>query len=132
MLDSTGKLYERMILNRVQNELDDPENEGLSEMQYGFRAGPSTLNVVQEAQKSVEKAFSMKPKPGGFCAVVTLGVQNASNTANWEHIYQSLSRRSPIHLIRISSSYLEDRTLMVEWTTAPKKPSSRQESLTDQ
>ena len=29
MLDSTGKLYERMILNRVQSELDHPKSEGL-------------------------------------------------------------------------------------------------------
>ena len=47
-LDSTGKLYERMIFNHVQSELDDPENEGLSKMQYGFRTGQSTLNAVQE------------------------------------------------------------------------------------
>ena len=71
MLDSTGKLYERMILNLVQLKLDDPENERLSEMQYGFRAGRSTLNAVQEVHKSFDKAFSMKPKPGGFCAIVT-------------------------------------------------------------
>ena len=114
MLDSTGKLYERMILKRVQSELNDPENEGLSEMQYGFRAGRSTLHAVQEVQKRVDKAFSMKPNPGGFCAVVTLDVKNAFNTANWEHIYQALHRRLPEYLMRIVSSYLEDRTLIVE------------------
>ena len=114
MFDSTDKLCERMILNRVQLELDDPENEGLSEMQYGFRAGRSTLNAVQEVQKSVGKAFSMKPKPQGFCALVTLDVKNAFNTANWEHIYQALNRRLPLYLMRVTSSYLEDRTLMVE------------------
>ena len=92
MLDSTGKLYERMILNRVQSELNDSENEGLSGMQYGFRAGRSTLNAVQEVQKSVDKAFSMKPMPGGFCVVVSLDVKNAFNTANWEHIYQAFNR----------------------------------------
>ena len=92
MLDSTGKLYERMILNRVQSELDDPENEGLSEMKYGFRAERSTLAAVQEVQKSVGKAFSMEQMPGGFCAVVTLNVKNAFNTTNWEHIYQALNR----------------------------------------
>ena len=91
MFDSTGKLYERMILNRVQSELDDPDNEGLSKMQYGFRAGRSNLNSVQEVQKSVDKAFSIKPMPGGFCAIVTLDVKNAFNTANWEHIYQALN-----------------------------------------
>ena len=114
MLDSTGKLYERMILNRVQLELDNPENKGLSEMQYGFRAGRSTFNAVQEVQKIVNKAFSMKPKLGGFCAVVTLDVKNAFNTANWEHIYQAPNRRLPLYLMRVTSSYLEDRTLMVE------------------
>ena len=62
MLDYTGKMYERMILNRVQSELDDPENEGLSDMQYGFRAGRITLHAVQEVQKRVDKAFSMERK----------------------------------------------------------------------
>ena len=86
MLDSTGKLYERMILNRMQSELEDPENTGLSDIQYGFRAGRITLNAVQEVQRSVDIAFFMKPKPGGFCTVVTLDVKYGLNTANWEHI----------------------------------------------
>ena len=60
MLDSTGKLYERMIFNRVQSELDDQENEELLEMHYGFRAARSTLHALQEVQKRVDKAFSMK------------------------------------------------------------------------
>ena len=63
MLDSTGKLHERMILNRVQSEWDNPENEGLSEMQYGICAGRRTLHSVQEVQKRVDKEFSMKPNP---------------------------------------------------------------------
>ena len=120
MLDSTGKLYERMILNHVQSELDDPGNEELSEMQYGFRAGRSTLNAVQEVQKSVDKALSMKPMPGGFCAVVTLDDKNAFNTANWEHIYQALNRRLP-YLMRVASSYLQDRMLMVETDDGTKE-----------
>ena len=119
MLDSTGKLYERMILNRVQRELDDPDNEGLSEMQYGFCAGRSTLIAVQEVQKSIDKAFSMKLMPGG--AVVTLDVKNAFNTANWEHIYQAHNRRLPVYLMRVASSYLEDRTLMVETDDGTKE-----------
>ena len=38
---------------------------------------------MQKVQRSVDKALSMKPKPRGFCAVVTLDVKNAFNTANW-------------------------------------------------
>ena len=48
ILDSMGKLYERMILNSVQSELDDQENEELLEMQYWFCEGWSTLHAVQE------------------------------------------------------------------------------------
>ena len=116
MPDSTGKLYERMILNRVQNELDDPENVGLSEMQYGFRAGRSTLHTVQEVQKKVDKVFSIKPNPGGFCTVVTLNVKNAFNTANWEHIYQAFHRRLPEYLMRITLktfSFWLEKTFLV-------------------
>ena len=64
MLVPTGNLYERTILNRVQLELDDPENDGLSEMQYGFRAGRSIMNAVQEVQRNVDRLFSMKPEAG--------------------------------------------------------------------
>ena len=120
MFDSTGKLYEKMILNRVQSELDDSENVGLSEMRYGFCAERSTSNAVQEVQKSVDKAFSMKPMPGSFCAVVTLDVKNAF-TANSEHIYQALSRTLPVYLMRVASSYLEDRMLMVETDDGTKE-----------
>ena len=66
MLHSTGKLYERMILNCLQSELDDLENEGLWVMQYGFCTRWSTLHAMQKVQKRVDKAFSMKPNPGGF------------------------------------------------------------------
>ena len=90
-------------------------------MQYRFRAGRSTLNAVQEVQKSLDKAFSMKPKPGGFCAVVTLDVKNSINTANWEHIYQALNRRLPVYLMTVTSSYLEGRTLMVETDDGTKE-----------
>ena len=52
-------------------------------MQYGFRAGQSTLHTVQEVQKRVDKAFSMKQKLGGFCFVVTHDVKKAFNTVKW-------------------------------------------------
>ena len=90
-------------------------------MQYGFRAWQSTLNAVQEVQKSVDKAFSMKPMPGGFCAAVTLDLTNAFNTANWEHIYQAFNRRLPVYLMRVASSYLENMTLMVETDNGTKE-----------
>ena len=76
-----------MILNHVQRQLDELENKEVSEMLYEFPAGWSTLHAVQKVYKRVDKAFFMKRKPGGFCAVVILDKKTAYNTANWEHIY---------------------------------------------
>lgn len=114
MLDTTGKLYERMILNRIQPMLDNPQCEGLSQMQFGFRKGRSTLHAVQEVQKGVIEAFSMKPRPGGFCLIVTIDVKNAFNTASWEHIYQAIQKILPEYLLRVESDYLDNRVLLIE------------------
>ena len=86
-----------------------------------IRVSCRTEHAVQEVQKRVDKAFSMKRNLGGFC-VVTLDVKNAFNTANWEHIYQALHRTLLEYLMKIASSYLE---------VAPQKSRSRQESLKD-
>ena len=56
----------------------------------------------------------MKPKPVGFCAMIALHVKTSFNTTNWEHIYQVLQRRLHEYLLKIASSYLEDRMLIVE------------------
>ena len=86
MLGSTGKLYERMTLNRVHSDLEDPWHEGISEMQYGFYAGRNTLDAVQEVQKRVDRAFSMKPK-GGFGAVVILAQRSVGGPTIWNIDY---------------------------------------------
>ena len=53
--------------------------------------------------------------PQARCMLDSAGkLQNTFNTANWEHICQALHRRLPEYLMRIASSYLEDRTLIVE------------------
>ena len=114
MLDTTGKLYERMILNRIGEILDALGSEGLSDMQFGFRAGRSTLHAVQEVQKKVTEAFNSKHRSGGFCAVITLDVKNAFNSVSWENIFLALRKRIPEYLLRVASSYLEDRVVLAE------------------
>jgi len=43
MLDTVGKILERIIHPRLEGAL--VETNGLSEMQYGFRKGLSTIDV---------------------------------------------------------------------------------------
>lgn len=51
-----------------------------------------------------------------YCAIVTIDIQNAFNTASWDVIKKCIRKRSfPTYLIRMIDSYLEDRVL--EYTT---------------
>ena len=51
LLDTMGKLLEELILQRLQAHLVG-EN-GLSENQFGFRKGGSTVNAIQTVVKGV-------------------------------------------------------------------------------
>ena len=47
MLDALGKVLERLILNRLNKHLEDPDSPQLSDAQYGFRRGRSTISAIQ-------------------------------------------------------------------------------------
>ena len=43
MIDSTDKLFEKLIPNRMEKVCEEEDNEGMSAAQIGFRKGLSTL-----------------------------------------------------------------------------------------
>ena len=45
LLDTMGKLLEEMILQRIQGHM--VSEDGLSENQFGFRKGRSTVHAIQ-------------------------------------------------------------------------------------
>jgi len=113
LLDTLGKLLEKIILNRLtkctESEL------GLSEMQFGFRKGKSTVDAIRTVMESVEKASKQKRRGNRFCAVITIDVKNAFNSASWETIAEALHRmRVPDYLCRILRSYFQNRILVYE------------------
>lgn len=87
VLHTAGKLYERMILNRIESTVE--ERQGLTEMQFGFRKAKSTLHEIQEVGKGVQSIYKMCPSHSGFCVVVALDAKNALNLLGWENIYIS-------------------------------------------
>ena len=115
MIDSTGKLFERLILNRMEMVCEEEDNEGISAAQFGFRKGLSTYHALKKVEERVSKALHELPSPGGFCAIIALDVKNAFNSASWECIYQSLAeeKKMPQYLLRIMDSYLKDRKLTI-------------------
>lgn len=117
LLDTMGKILERVIYNRL---LAVVEEKGiLSSNQYGFRKHRSTVDAIKTVVDAAAAAIDGGRWRGGtmeYCAVITLDVRNAFNTARWSFIKSALARAGvPRYLRRIISSYLSKRRLKY-WT----------------
>lgn len=116
LIDTAGKLLERVILNRLTIYLE----RGLSNSQFGFRQGRSTVDAIKAVLETAEIAIEPKRRGLRFCAIVTLDVKNAFNSASWEAIASALHRlRVPDYLCRILGSYFENRVLLYETDEGP-------------
>jgi hypothetical protein len=112
LLESLGKLYEKLIKNRLIKELD--EKGGLSDDQYGFRKGRSTSGAIKELWKMAKFANEGSWGRKDFCALTTLDVRNAFNTASWREIVEALEGKEiSKYLVDLVKSYLSDRKLIV-------------------
>ncbi|CAB0038639.1 unnamed protein product [Trichogramma brassicae] len=113
MLDTAGKILERIICDRLGAFTERPG--GLSERQYGFRKGRSTIDAIEDVISTAREAIAGTRWYRGtkkYCAVVTLDVRNAFNSARWDNILAALRRfLVPDHLLRIIASYFSARVL---------------------
>lgn len=113
LLDTLGKLLERVILNRL-SEYTEGEH-GLSERQFGFRKGRSTVDAMQIVIGNAEKALLKQRRGDRYCAIITIDVKNAFNSASWEAIAKSLHKmRVPDSLCKMLESYFQNRVLVYE------------------
>nr|BAC57902.1 reverse transcriptase [Anopheles gambiae] len=123
MLDALGKVLERLILNRLHEFLEDPESPRLSDRQYGFRRGCSTIGLIQRVVEAGQRAMSFgraNRRDKRFLLVAALDVRNAFNTASWQAIATALrTKRVPAGLQRIIHSYFQDRELVYETSEGP-------------
>ncbi|CAB0040440.1 unnamed protein product [Trichogramma brassicae] len=113
MLDTAGKILERIICDRLEAFTERPR--GLSERQYGFRKGRSTIDAIEDVVSTAREAIAGKRWYRGtkkYCAVVTLDVRNAFNSARWDNILAALRRLLvPDYLLRIIANYFSARVL---------------------
>ncbi|CAB0038693.1 unnamed protein product [Trichogramma brassicae] len=117
MLDTVGKILEKIICDRLEAFTERPG--GLSERQYGFRKGRSTIDAINDVISIAWNAVAGRRWFRGtkkYCAVVTLDEINAFNSARWDNILAALRRLLvPDYLLRIIASYFSARVL--EFTT---------------
>lgn len=104
LLDEICKFYETLIRNRIVEDLDNGNK--LSNRQYGFRKGRSTLHAIKWIQEHQEKT---KRK---WKILVALDVKNAFNSASWKLIIKAMKRKNiPGYLIAIVETYLNERKI---------------------
>lgn len=97
MLDTVDKVYERILLLRLNEHLD--KTSGLSANQFGFRRGCSTedaINMVLDLAKWANHGLTRKKE---LCVLVALNVQNAFNFAPWKYVDGALQRRGVLHYL---------------------------------
>jgi len=106
LLDCLGKLFEKIIDNRLRLFLDT--TKGLHERQFGFRKGRSTIDALEVLGKTVKNS---RKKVG----ILTLDIRNAFNSAPWNAILKAVrDMEVPAYLQQIISSYLQNRVLCFE------------------
>lgn len=112
LLNCMGKLYEQLLVRRLQDEIKTKGD--LADNQYGFREGRSTFDAIKTVIKTARTAKEGTHRTRRICALVLLDVRNAFNSASWELILQDLKERgvSP-YLIRVFASYFKERHIII-------------------
>lgn len=113
LLDVEGKLYEQLLLLRLKQAIKDTGD--LSTNQYGFREGRQTVDAIKSVVTIATRAQDFAHSNRKLCAMVTVDVKNAFNSASWQIILDELrKRRIDESIIAIISSYLSDRKIIME------------------
>ena len=103
---------ESIIADRFRQTLESAT--GLSDKQFGFRRGRSTLNAIAKVMRITTEAISRvrrREDAKKYCAIVTLDTKNAFNSASWMKIIQTMFKFGvPGYMRKI----LDNRQLLYE------------------
>lgn len=109
LLPEIGKIFERILAERMLDWMENNEEAALSPNQFGFRKQRSTTDAIVELREFVESAHKQR----GVVIAVGLDILNAFNSLQWADICDVLKRKNfPIYLQRIIYNYLENRNIM--------------------
>lgn len=127
MLNGAGKVLERLILDRLNEHLEAPENPRLHPAQYGFRRGRSTTQAILRVVGACRRVLSLDTREPvtrrhvHHCLmVVAIDVRNAFNEASWRHIAAAcVDKEVPGELQRLLASWMADRRLIYDTSEGP-------------
>ncbi|XP_064074802.1 uncharacterized protein LOC135194104 [Vanessa tameamea] len=108
LLNETDKLFEKVLAAGLIQLLEEV-GPGLSEAQYGFRTGRSTIDVLDALKTRTTEAVAR----GQVVLAVSLDVANAFNILPFDTIPEALRYHGvPTYLRRLLEAYLQDREVL--------------------
>lgn len=111
LLDTLGKATETIMAARLNDELE--RTAAISENQYGFRAGRSTVDAIKKVVEMAEDERQKTWRTKQFCLVILVDVRNAFNSMPWEVVMEALKEAEVApYLCRIIGDYLSDRWII--------------------
>ena len=120
LLSNTGKILERIILNKMNCPLDNPIDP-IPDSQFGFRRGHSTLHALTKFQNDI--ILNLREKR---CTVAcSLDVEKAFDSV-WRVglISKLASINLPSYIYNILHSFLSNRTFFVQIQGTKSNPRS--------
>ncbi|CAH2085121.1 unnamed protein product [Euphydryas editha] len=110
LLDEAAKMLEKILAARLVQHLEE-SGPDLSEAQFGFRAGRSTLDALNTLRALSAEAVAS----GDVLLATSLDIANAFNSLPVETIVEALKyHRVPHYLQRLLEAYLRDREVLWE------------------
>lgn len=107
LLTEQGKMMERIIKNRIEESMRGSWGF-LSENQYGFRTGRSTIDTIKKVRKIIKNKLDKELE----VVAVSLDIKNAFNSIEWGVIRKAMEKKKlPEYLQKIIGDYLKNRKI---------------------
>lgn len=107
LLDDVSKLFERIVSLRINRHLSS-DGPNLSDNQFGFRQGRSTVDAILRVRALSEQAISR----GRVVLTISLDIVNAFNSLPWSAIRRALVyHQLPSYLRTVIGAYLSGRSI---------------------
>ncbi|GBP81063.1 Probable RNA-directed DNA polymerase from transposon BS [Eumeta japonica] len=107
LLSVPGKIFERMLLNRMREYLSDV----ISQHQFGFREKHGTIEQIHRITDIISRTLEFKQ----FCSAVFLDISQAFDRVWHEGLLYKIKKLLPHSFFPILKSYLEGRCFEVKY-----------------
>lgn len=108
LLPSISKLLEKLVLHRINEDLDP--QEWIPDHQFGFRQAHSTIQQTHRIAHAINKAIENKQ----YCSAVFLDVSQAFDKVWHPGLLYKIKRILPTSYFNLFKSYLSERQFQIK------------------